>query len=305
MNKRRASVGLVVLSWVVCWVLVSSAQAAEKLTKVAENVYAYVDTKQGSKDNSFGANTGVIIGRDGIVVVDTLISAKEAKRFIKDIRALSKKPIKYVINTHYHLDHVFGNSEFAKLGAVIIAQENDKQAMLRSAETALKNAANYGLTPEDMQGTKVAHPVLSFGDRMSIDLGDQVVELLHVGHAHTDGDTLVVLPGKKLLFTGDLLFTNYHPFLAEGDIESWCAELDKIQGMEVETIIPGHGPVSSKKDVAEMKQYLMQFDHQASVLAAQETDLEKMTAAMLQTLPQRAEGAWLVGANLKMKYLGK
>jgi len=81
--------------------------------------------------------------------------------------------------------------------------------------------------------------------------------------------------------------------------------LDSIQTMDVETIIPGHGPVSSKKDLAEMKHYLQQFDQQAKARAGQGTDAQKLAADMLQTLPARPEGAWLVGANLKMKYLGK
>ncbi|OGQ96590.1 MAG: MBL fold metallo-hydrolase [Deltaproteobacteria bacterium RIFOXYD12_FULL_57_12] len=288
---------------VVFSMFVDSALAADKLTRIAENVFAFVDTKQSSKDNSFGANAGIIIGRDGIAVVDTLVSAKEARRFIKAIRAVSKKPIKYVINTHYHLDHAFGNAEFVKLGAVVIAQENDKQTMAKTAEETLKNAGEYGLTPEDMKGTTIAYPVLSYGDRLTIDLGNQLVELRHARPSHTDGDTLVFLPDKKVFFAGDILFTNYHPFLAEGNIEEWCDELDDLQAMDAEVIIPGHGPISGKKDLADMKQYLLQFDQQAKALATQGTDPQALADEMLKTLPQRAEGAWLISANLKMKYL--
>jgi len=288
-----------------CSLFGSPALAADRLTRIADNVYAYVDTKQGSKENSFGANAGIIIGRDGIAVVDTLISAKEAKRFIKAIKAISKKPIKYVINTHYHLDHAFGNAEFVKLGAVVIAQESDTRAMQKSAEATLKNAGQYGLTPADMKGTAIAYPVLSYSDRMTIDLGGQLIELRHARPAHTEGDTLVYLPERKLLFAGDILFTDYHPFLAEGNIEEWCAELDDLQAMEVEAIIPGHGPLSSKKDLAEMKQYLQQFDQQAKELAVPGADPQTLTAEMLKTLPTRAEGAGLITANLQMRYLKK
>jgi len=238
-------------------VLVGTASAAEKLTRIADNVYAYVDTKQSSKDNSFGANAGIIIGSEGVAVVDTLISAREAKRFIEAITAITNKPIKYVINTHYHLDHAFGNSEFVKLGALVIAQENDTMAMAKTAEETLKNIGEFGLTPEDMQGTTAAYPVLSYGDRLTIDLGNQIVELRHARNSHTDGDTLVYLQDKKILFAGDVLFTNYHPFLAEGNIEEWCAELEDLQAMDVEMVIPGHGPLSGKKDLAEMRQYYL------------------------------------------------
>jgi len=305
MIKRLATPCKILLFFVVWSIFGGSALAADKLTRIGDNVFAYVDTKQSSKDNSFGANAGIIIGRDGIAVVDTLVSAKEAKRFIKAIKAVSKKPIKYVINTHYHLDHAFGNAEFVKLGAVVIAQENDKQTMARTAEATLKNAGQYGLTPEDMKGTTIAYPVLSYGDRMTIDLGGQLVELRHARPSHTDGDTLVYLPDKKVLFAGDILFTNYHPFLAEGNIEGWCGELDDLQAMDAEVIIPGHGPLSGKKDLADMKQYLLQFDQQAKALTTQGTDPQALAAEMLKTLPPRAEGAWLIDANLKMKYLKK
>lgn len=305
MIKRLPGPSKILLFCVICSLSGGYALAADKLTRIADNVYAYVDTRQSSKDNSFGANAGVIIGRDGIAVVDTLISAREARRFIKDIKAVSRKPIKYVINTHYHLDHAFGNAEFVKLGAVVIAQENAGHAMARTAEETLKNAARYGLTPEDMKGTVIACPVLSYGDRMTIDLGGQLVELRHARPSHTDGDTLVYLPDKKLLFTGDILFTNYHPFLAEGNIEEWCSELDELQAMDVEVIIPGHGPLSGKKDLGEMKQYLLQFDRQAKALTGKGLEPEALTAEMLKTLPPRAEGAWLINANLKLKYLKK
>ena len=245
MSKRCTNRTKILILCCACLMFAGSAAAAEKLTQVADNVYAFLDTKQSSKDNSFGANAGIIIGRDGIVVVDTLISAREARRFIQAIRTVSEKPIRYVVNTHYHLDHAFGNAEFVKLGAVVVAQDNGRLAMIRTGEETLKAAGDFGLTPEDMQGTTIALPSLGYGDRMTIDLGDQIVELRHARRSHTDGDTIVYLPGKKVVFAGDVLFTGYHPFLAEGNIEEWCGQLDDMQAMDAELIIPGHGPLSS------------------------------------------------------------
>ena len=111
-----------------------SLLAAEGLTRIAESVYSYVDVKNASPSNSFGANAGIIVGRDGVVVVDTLMTAKEAKRFIRDIRAITEKPVKYVVDTHYHLDHAFGNAEFARLGAVIVSHENDRANLAKNGE---------------------------------------------------------------------------------------------------------------------------------------------------------------------------
>src|SRR5512140_3087910 len=87
----------------ICVLLGQQAYAEGGLTRIADNVYSYVDVKGATPQNSFGANAGIVIGKNGILVVDTLISSKEAKRFLQDIRKVSDKPIKYVINTHYHL----------------------------------------------------------------------------------------------------------------------------------------------------------------------------------------------------------
>ena len=181
---------------------VNAAYAQQRLTKIADNVYSYVDVRGASPQNSFGANAGIIIGKDGIVVIDTLVSAKEAKKFIKDIKTISKKPIKYVVNTHYHLDHTFGNSEFAKRGASIISHINDSKNLKTHGETALKNSKNYGLSEKDMEGTKIAYPSLAFNNRMEIDMGDQRIELIYTGHSHTDGSILVYLPDKKYCSQG-------------------------------------------------------------------------------------------------------
>lgn len=282
-----------------------TAFAATGLTKIADNVYSYVDVKNSSPQNSFGANAGIVIGRDGILVIDTLVSAREAQRFINDIRAVSDKPIRYVVNTHYHLDHAFGNDAFAKLGAIVIAHANDRQNMRKSGEAALKGAGDFGLSEADMAGTVLAYPVIGFTDRMEIDLGDQLVELLYPGSSHTDGSLLVFLPDKKLLFAGDALFTGYHPFLAEGNLDEWLKTLDFIAALEADGIVPGHGPLSTRKDIADMKAYLITFDRIATELAAGSSDPEFVFNEMKKELPARPEGEWLIKANLTMKYLVK
>ncbi len=279
--------------------------AQDGLIKIADNVYSYADIKKMSPQNSFGANAGIIIGRDGILVVDTLISAKEAKRFIKDIRSVSDKPIKYVVNTHYHLDHTFGNSEFEKLGAIIISHIVDKESLEKKGELTLKNASKYGLTEQDMEGTKIAFPTVTFNGTMEIDLGDQQVDLLYKGASHTGGSILVYLPGKKVLFTGDILFTNYHPYIADGDIMGWTNVLDDIQKVDAVTIIPGHGPISTKKDIADMKEYLIAFDKKASELCTKSSDVDYIFSEIKKSLPYRAEGDGLIKATIQGKYLKK
>lgn len=281
------------------------ASAEGGLTRIADNVYAYVGARNATPAGSFGANAGIVIGNDGIAVIDTLISSREAKRFIRDIRAVSDRPIRYVIDTHEHLDHAFGNAEFAALGATIVSGGSCRKKMIESAEAVLKNAKEYGLTEDDVKGTRIAVPTLSFRGEMEIDLGGRTVRLVDPGPSHTDGSILVYVPGTKTLFAGDILFTDYHPYMGDGDIEGWIAALDRVLAMDVEAIVPGHGPLSGRKDIADMKSYLTAFDAKARELCAKSGDVAAIKAALLEALPARAEGAGLIDANLRMKYLKK
>jgi len=289
---------------VVC-VFVSAQTVCADLVKITDNVYSYVDVKDASPANSFGANAGIIIGKDGIVVVDTLVSSKEALRFIEDIRKVSDKPVRYVVNTHYHFDHAFGNSEFEKLGAVIVGHENCKANSEKTAGQALKNAEKYGLTSEDIEGTRIAGYSLTFRNRMTIEMpGSTIIELIYFAPSHSTGSTLVYLPTEKVLFAGDILFTDFHPFMGESDIAGWLRVLDYILWLDVEKVIPGHGPLSSKKDVRDMKNYLILFDKHATGLAAKSKDVKHIESEMLKILPKKSRGAFLIPGNIQMKYMG-
>lgn len=299
--KRFVAVSMLLL--MVLWG--GAAFAQEGLTKIADNVYSYVGQKDASPAHSFAANAGIVIGRDGILVVDTLISAKEGQRFLADIRKVSDKPIKYVINTHTHLDHAFGNGVFAKLGAVVISHDADRRYMEKTGAEILKNSGNYGLKPEDMTGTEIVYPSLTFSERMTIDLGGESVELIRMGPSHTEGSLIVYLPAKKLAFAGDILFTDFHPYLADGDIPGWIRALDAMIAMDVDLIVPGHGPLSGKKDLREMKEYLLLFDAKARELAASSQDADAIAAEMKKVLPKRSLAEWMISYNVKSRYVRK
>lgn len=282
-----------------------AAPALADLTRIADNVYSYVGEKDASPGHSFAANAGIVIGRDGILVVDTLISAKEAQRFLAGIRKISDKPIRYVVNTHTHLDHAFGNCVFAKQGAVVISHTADRRLLERVGADTLKNIGNFGLKPRDMAGTEIVYPALAFSDRMQIDLGGETVELIRVAPSHTEGSIIVCLPARRLLFSGDILFTDFHPYLADGDIPGWTKTLDALLAMDVERIIPGHGPLSTKKDLQEMKEYLLLFDAKARELAAGSKDVDAMAAELKKVLPKRSLAEWMIAFNVKSRYLQK
>ncbi|MCP4105430.1 MAG: MBL fold metallo-hydrolase [Desulfobacteraceae bacterium] len=289
---------------VIC-ILLSAHPVCADLVKITDNVYSYLDVKEPSAVNSFGANAGIIIGKDGVAVIDTLVSSKAAKQFIQDIRKITDKPIKYVINTHYHIDHAFGNSEFEKLGAAIIVQENCNANIRKTGEYILKNAGNYGLTKEDLEGTGIVFPDLTFKDRMTTDIGGEIIELIYFGPSHSTGSILVYLPAQQVLFAGDILFTDFHPFMGEGNIAGWLSVLDYMLYLDAEKIIPGHGPLSVKKDVKEMKEYITTFDKHAKKLVSESKDEKFIETELLKVLPKKSGGHFLILPNIKMKYLQK
>jgi cyclase len=106
-----------------------------------------------------------------------------------------------------------------------------------------------------------------------------------------------------VVFAGDILFTDFHPFMGDGDIEGWRQNLDFLTILEADKIIPGHGPLSGKKDLADMKAYITVFDKKAGELAAGPGKLEEIAAELKKSLPARSRGDWLIGANLQTKYL--
>ncbi len=304
--QKRTGILVLALAALIASVCVPASFAQAGLTRISENVYSYVDVKKAVPRNSFGANAGIVIGKEGILVVDTLISAKEAKRFLSDIRAVSDKPLRYVVNTHHHPDHSFGNSEFAKLGAIIIDQENIGKILARYDEAAVTSAVKrIGLTDEDMQGTGKWHPSLTFTDKLTVDLGDQKVELVFRGHSHTEDSITVYLPDKKILFAGDILFTNYHTNIMDADLKGWNQALEEILAVNAAIIVPGHGPVSGNKDVQAMKEYLAAFDKTAREGAAQGKNAETIAAELIKAFPDRKELPGMVAVNVQARYLKK
>lgn len=291
--------------------MAASAAQAQGLTKIAENVYSYVGVKNDAPSHSYAANAGIVIGSDGVLVIDTLASAKEGKRLLKDIRAVTKKPIKYVVTTHGHFDHALGACVFTDLGATLVGHELDREYLAKRGEGLLKKPQMVGLTPADLVGTRIKLPTLTFTERMTIRLGtkaNETVELIHLTPSHTAGSTLVYLPQQKVVFAGDVLFTDFHPFMGEGDIPGWVKTLDFIQDMDTTAIIPGHGPLSTKKDVADMRDYIQLFDAKAKELAAAGVnggakDPASLAAELKKLLPARSQGQGMVQYNFMIKYL--
>lgn len=283
----------------------ATANAGDGLVRISDRVYSYVDIREASAANSFGANAGIVVGDREIAVIDSLVSARQAAKFLADIRKISDKPIRYVINTHSHLDHTFGNGVFAAEGAIVVSQEKCAEAMRSNLAQVLANAADFGLTPEEMAGTTLSYPTLTFAERMQIDLGGISLNLLYSGPSHSPGSILVQVPAEKVVFAGDILFTGFHPYMGEGDIKGWLWNLEVLEELGAERIIPGHGPLSTVTDVKALAAYLAVFDARAWELAKAGASPEAAAAELKKVLPARAQGEWLIRASFQDKYLPK
>ncbi len=291
------------------FLFVTAAAAADTggLQQISAHVWAYVGTKDFSPAGSYGANAGMIVGEKAVMVVDTLISEKEGERLLIDIRKVTQLPIRYVVNTHYHLDHAWGNCAFDKKGVEFIGGNGAAELAKNEGEKALKNASAYGLTGKQMRGTEIRAADLSLDKPQTMDLGGVNVQLIPLLHGHCKDNLIAWVAEEKTLFAGDLVFAGCHPFMGEGDVAGWLENLDLLAASGAEKIIPGHGPLCGVKDVQEMKAYVQAFDKAAQELCAGKTqaDAKAIAAELLKRLPAQNRTALegMLENNLSLKYL--
>jgi glyoxylase-like metal-dependent hydrolase (beta-lactamase superfamily II) len=205
--------------------------------------------------NPASANAGFVIGDDGVVVIDTFFTEDAARQLLAAIQGRTKLPIKYVVNTHYHIDHVAGNGVFAKTGTAILAQRNVR-GWIHTEN--LRLMADF-ITPELKAMTEtIAAPTVDYEDASHLYLGSRAVHVRSFP-GHTGGDSIVVVPDAKVAFLGDLFWRNMLPTLIDASTREWVETLDAIAAMDEPgyTFVPGHGDVGNVQDIAAFRDYLM------------------------------------------------
>lgn len=208
-----------------------------KAEKVAEGLWMLTGS---------GGNIGVSAGPDGVFLVDDQY-APLTGRIKAAVATLSDKPIRFVLNTHWHGDHVGGNENLGKDGAVIVAHENVRKRMSTEQFNRMFNRA----TPAS---PAVALPLVTFAESVSFHLNGQTVDAVHVPPAHTDGDVIVFFRQANVIHAGDTLFNGMYPFVdlsSGGSMDGMIGAADRIlaAGDAATKIIPGHGPLATKADV--------------------------------------------------------
>ena len=226
------------------------------MIEIGSKVFAYIQASGVDPQGDTGiSNSGLVVGKDGAVVVDALMVPSMTKKLVAAIKKVTKKPVARLINTLHHLDHTGGNSYFKK--ATIISTEKAR-AELASGFPPLPILQRFmPRFAEEFPKLKVVLPTVTFQDRMVMYDGDRRLELWHPGTpAHTAGDSVVYLPKEKILFAGDLAFHYVTPLAFQGHVGHCITALDRLLEFDADVIVPGHGAIGTKKEVTFVRDYL-------------------------------------------------
>ena len=232
-------------------------------------------------------NTAIIEDDDGLMVVDTHSKPSAARIIVERLRQTTRKPVRYVVNTHFHWDHWHGNEVYPQAypGAEIVTNQITREAMVRKG---LKRIADHvRLMPpeirtleaevaaargdartrleqhlrlarayfEEVKGLKPALPTIVFDRTMHLFRRDREIQLLHLGRAHTEGDVFVYLPREKIVVTGDAVI-GWTPYMGDGYPEEWVGTLDRLAGLDFTTLILGHGEPAGRDWLATFRGYV-------------------------------------------------
>ena len=256
------------------------------LVALGDGAYAAI-AKAG--DRASVGNAGFVTGWDGVLVVDAFAAPEAAEELLAEVRRVAREPVRWVVNTHYHLDHVGGDHVFVKRGAVLLAQENVR-AWVRTENLKWRKE----IKPEEKAMlAALALPDVTYRDGLRVWTGEKRIEI-SVKPGHTGGDSVVFFPSADVLFAGDLFWKDTLPNLVDADTRAWIQTLDAFLAEHpASRFVPGHGEVGSALDVRYFRDYLVGLRGAVERAIAEGRSGQALIDAVLPTLQKRwASWTW-------------
>jgi len=262
----------------------------KSFVELAKGAYGY--TAEGDP------NSGVIIGDDAVMVIEAQATPRMAEDVIAKVRSVTDKPIKYLVLTHYHAVRVLGASAYGA-DEIITSQKTWEMIMERGQQDWDSEFQRF---PRLFQGhesiTGLTYPTMTFTDKMTVDLGNKKVEIMHVGEGHTRGDSVVWLPEEKVLFAGDLVEYGATPYCGDAQLKNWSATLQRLSDLQPKALVPGRGealtnPVACQEAILMTNDYVSMLYQQALLSVTKGESLKECYDSLMESMRPRF-GHWVI-----------
>lgn len=244
-------------------------KGSAELHELGDGCLAYIQ-----QDGSWGwSNAGLVVGDGASLLVDTLFDLRLTQQMLDTLGPFTRtSPIRSLVNTHANGDHCYGNQLVEEADIISSTAAAHEMTEVPPAMLAALNAAPGEIGELfrkffgdfSFEGIELRLPTRTFEGRLDIEVGGRLIELIEVGPAHTRGDVIVHVPEAKTVYTGDVLFIGGTPIVWAGPLSNWIAACDLMLGMDVETVVPGHGPVTDKQGIAGVRDYLSFVETESS-----------------------------------------